>query len=38
MPNEITIARLRVVEEIIKLKRLTSKNRKRIWMKKMDDA
>lgn len=25
---------LRVVEEIIKLKRSTSKNKKRIWMKK----
>jgi len=34
MSNEITIAMLRVVEEIIKLKRSTSKNEKRIWMKK----
>lgn len=35
MSNEITIAMLRVVEEIIKLKRSRlSKNKKRIWTKK----
>jgi len=34
MSNEITIAMLCVVEEIIKLKRSTYKNKKRIWMKK----
>lgn len=35
MSNEITIAMLRVVEEIIKLKRLkTSEKNKRIWTKK----